>query len=234
MRERPPSLSVLPLEGPSRDTLADRAYQAIRVAIINQELEPGRYYSEAWLARVLGVSRTPTHYALLQLEVEGIVEIVAQRGFRLRRIPDSEYNEFYEVRILLETNVLHTLAPIADPPLIAALRDFLDRQRRVLENPIAFQDLDEGFHRFMAEAAGLARTASIIHSLRGILWIGTAHRPVRERASVLAEHTAIVDGLAAGDTQASVSALVRHLRNSQERRQRAADAVVPSPALRGT
>src|SRR5215469_101819 len=133
MRERPPSLSVLPLEGPSRDTLADRAYQAIRVTIINQELEPGRYSSEAWLARVLGVSRTPTHYALLQLEVEGIVEIVAQRGFRLRRIPDSEYNEFYEVRILLLTNVLQTLAPIADPPLVVALRDFLDRQRRVLE-----------------------------------------------------------------------------------------------------
>src|SRR2546421_6978229 len=112
MTERRPSLSsALRIDGASRDTLADRAYRSIRVAIINHELVPGRYYSEAWLAGLLGVSRTPTHYALLQLEIEGIVEIAAQRGFRLRDIPESEFNEFYEVRIILETNVLRKLEP---------------------------------------------------------------------------------------------------------------------------
>ena len=216
MSELPASLSGdLRIGSSPRETLADRAYRSIRVAIINQELVPDRYYSEAWLAGVLGISRTPTHYALLQLEIEGIVEIVAQRGFRLRRVPPSEYDEFYEVRILLETNVLQTLAPRMDPAILATLRDFLERQRRVVADPIAFQDLDEGFHRFMAESAGLHRTASIIHSLRGILWLGTAHRPAKERESVVRQHAAIVEGLAAGDAEAAVAALVEHMKSSQ-------------------
>ncbi|HXM55885.1 MAG TPA: GntR family transcriptional regulator [Candidatus Dormibacteraeota bacterium] len=218
MTERRPSLSSdLRIDGASRDTLADRAYRSIRMAIINHELVPGRYYSEAWLAGLLGVSRTPTHYALLQLEIEGIVEIAAQRGFRLRDIPESEFNEFYEVRMILETNVLQKLAPTVSDDVLTTLREFLDRQRRVVEDAIAFQDLDEGFHRFMAEAAGLYRTASIIHSLRGILWLGTAHRPADERAWVVEQHAAIVDGLAARDADAAVRALVHHLSSSQER-----------------
>ena len=77
-----PSASSTPgrlrLEPSGRDTLSDRAYRAIRAAIINRELETGHYYSEAWLAGILGVSRTPTHSALLQLEIEGVVEIFAQ------------------------------------------------------------------------------------------------------------------------------------------------------------
>jgi DNA-binding GntR family transcriptional regulator len=210
-----PALDRLRIDGPSRDTLADRAYRAIRVAIINQELVPDRYYSEAWLAGSLGVSRTPTHSALLQLEIEGLVEIVAQRGFRLRTIPESEYDEFYDVRILLETKVLRELAPRLTPAVVAALREILDQQLREVEDAITFQDLDEGFHRYMAEEAGLFRIASIIHSLRGILWLGTAHRPVAQREEVVRQHSAIVDGLEAGDTEAAVAALEHHLRSSQ-------------------
>src|SRR2546428_7437195 len=106
MPERHPAVtSDLRIDGSSRDTLADRAYRSIRMAIINHELVPGRYYSEAWLAGLLGVSRTPTHYALLQLVIEGIVEIAAQPWFPLRDIPESELNEFFDVRIILATNV---------------------------------------------------------------------------------------------------------------------------------
>ena len=218
MSERNPVVtSDLRVDGSSRDTLADCAYRSIRVAIINHELVPGRFYSEAWLAGLLGVSRTPTHYALLQMEIEGIVEIAAQRGFRVREVPESELHEFYDVRVILETNVLQRLAPKVDAGAVATLRDFLDRQRRAIEEPIQFQDLDEGFHRFMAEAAGLHRTASIIHSLRGILWLGTGHRPAAARAAVVDEHAAIVDGLQAHDAGRAVEALVRHLHSSQER-----------------
>ncbi|HEY4027390.1 MAG TPA: GntR family transcriptional regulator [Candidatus Dormibacteraeota bacterium] len=218
MTDPPPSISRdLRIDAHSRDTLSDRAYRSIRLAIINHELVPDRYYSEAWLAGSLGVSRTPTHYALLQLEIEGIVEIVAQRGFRLRRVPESEFNEFYQVRILLETNVLRRLAPAVGADVLATLHEYLDRQRRVVEDPISFQDLDEGFHRYMAEAAGLHRTAAIIHSLRGILWLGTAHRPTEERASVVEQHAAIVKGLDARDADAAVAALTHHLKSSRER-----------------
>jgi GntR family transcriptional regulator, rspAB operon transcriptional repressor len=223
-----PSASSTPgslrLEPSGRDTLSDRAYRAIRAAIINRELETGHYYSEAWLAGILGVSRTPTHSALLQLEIEGVVEIFAQRGFRLREIPDEEFDEFYEVRIILETNVLRTLCEKVDTGYVATLRELLDRQARAVADPALFLDLDEGFHRYMAEAAGLRRTAAIIHSLRGILWLGTTDRPDEQRASVVDDHRAIVEAVAAGDADAAVAALEHHLRRSAKARRAQAQA----------
>src|SRR5258708_17799940 len=104
MNERHPAvLSDLRIDGTSRDTLADRAYRSIRMAIIHHELVPGRYYSEAWLAGLLGVSRTPTHYALLQLEIEGIVEIATPRGLPPHAVPESQASEVSETPIILES-----------------------------------------------------------------------------------------------------------------------------------
>src|SRR5207237_9235828 len=113
-----------------------------------------------------------------------------QRGFRLRHVSQAEYIEFYDVRILLETNVLRTLAPKVTLDQVAKLREFLDRQWRVVEDASAFQDLDEGFHRFMAESAGLQRTAAILHSPRGLLWLGTSHRQAASRGAAAAQRPA--------------------------------------------
>ncbi|MBO0682673.1 MAG: GntR family transcriptional regulator [Candidatus Dormibacteraeota bacterium] len=209
--------SALRIYGPPRHTLADRAYQSIRVAIVNQELQPDRYYSEAWLAGEMGISRTPIHAALLQLEIEGMVQIEAQRGFRLRLISGEEHDEFFEIRLILEANVLRRLCPKADEDVIATLWELCDRQRRAIGEPVLFTDLDEGFHRYLAEAAGLHRTAAIIHSLRGLLWLGTAHRPTSERERAVTEHSAIVEAVAKRNAAAAVDALERHLRGSQQR-----------------
>ena len=64
--------------------------------------------------------------ALIELEREGLVEIVPQRGFRLRTISDGERREAFELRDLIETHVVRRLAKKATDADVAELRRIVD------------------------------------------------------------------------------------------------------------
>src|SRR4051794_41761969 len=68
-----------PLE---RDLLRDRAYHALRDAIVDGTLAPGERLRDAELTRWLGLSRTPVREALARLEVGGLGGAAPQRGPR--------------------------------------------------------------------------------------------------------------------------------------------------------
>ena len=203
--------SFLTVTSPRDDTLARRAYQAIRLAIMHGELQTGRLYSEAHLAQLLEVSRTPAREALRQLAAEGLVEIEPQRGFRLRTISRSEQIEFFCLRDLLEGYVVRTIGARVDPEELVPLEEIVEQQRRVIADQVEFINLDEQFHLAMARIAGLTRTAQIIATLRSVLWLlgaEAAYRPER-RDAVIAEHAAVVEALKQRDAERA-GALMRH------------------------
>jgi DNA-binding GntR family transcriptional regulator len=57
-----------------RTLLRDRAYEAIRDAIVAGELEPGAVVRDADLAERLGLSRAPVREAFSRLVDEGLLE----------------------------------------------------------------------------------------------------------------------------------------------------------------
>ena len=69
-----------PLE---RDLLQDRAYAAIRDAIVDGTLAPGERLRDQELCAWLGLSRTPVREALARLEQDGLVETAPQRFTRV-------------------------------------------------------------------------------------------------------------------------------------------------------
>lgn len=196
------------------DTLATQAYQAIRLALLRGQLRTDLFYSENSVALMLGISRTPAREALRQLETEGLIEVLPQRGFRVRRISAPELVEFYELRGMLESYVVRTLCQRIDERLISSLRHILERQQLAAEDVTEFIGLDEEFHLSMARMAGLQRTARIVASLRGVLWLmGTriVDNPLR-RTDVIGEHEAILDALERRDEQAAADAVTHHIR----------------------
>ena len=62
-----------------REFLVDKAYDALREAILRNFLKPGDQLSEASLSEQFGISRTPIREALKRLEKEGLVEISPRR-----------------------------------------------------------------------------------------------------------------------------------------------------------
>jgi DNA-binding GntR family transcriptional regulator len=129
----------------------------------------------------------------------------------------EDYGEFYALRELLEAFVVEKLCALANPLAIQLLRQIVDRQRLFVDDLGAFLQLDEEFHTSMAALADLPRTARIIASLRGIIWltgsqvIGTAAR----RQAVLVEHGQLLEALERRDSATAVAAITHHLRQTK-------------------
>jgi DNA-binding GntR family transcriptional regulator len=77
-------------------TLADRAYAALREAIISGELAPTERITERGLAERLSVSATPVREALRRLEQD---RLVVRRGPRLVQVADLDDKTAREVRL---------------------------------------------------------------------------------------------------------------------------------------
>ena len=63
-----------------RYSLRGRVFQAIREKILSGEYKHGLELRETALASEMGVSRTPVREALRQLELEGLVKIIPNKG----------------------------------------------------------------------------------------------------------------------------------------------------------
>src|SRR4051794_6181512 len=99
-----------------RDLLRDRAYVAIRDAIVNGTLQPGEKLKDQQLQAWLGLSRTPVREALSRLEQDGLVETAPQRFTRVAPLDRRAARDAFPV-----IAALHALAAeLAHPRLVAA------------------------------------------------------------------------------------------------------------------
>ncbi|MCC6377910.1 MAG: GntR family transcriptional regulator [Burkholderiales bacterium] len=89
--------------------LGDRVYRRLRESLGSHAIVPGQRLQEAALAVQLGVSRTPVREALARLESEGLIAADG-RSFTVPVLTDTDVDEIYELRELLEPAALAQVA----------------------------------------------------------------------------------------------------------------------------
>lgn len=77
----------------------DIAYNAIKVAILSGELEPGENLPEIEFSQKLGISRTPFREALNHLSYEGLVNIERYSGGKVTEFSEADIKETIELRV---------------------------------------------------------------------------------------------------------------------------------------
>ena len=82
--------------------LRDVVFNTLRQAILTGELKPGERLMEIYLAKKLGVSRTPIREAIRKLELEGLVTMIPRRGAEVAQITEKSMNDVLEVRRALD------------------------------------------------------------------------------------------------------------------------------------
>lgn len=109
-----------------RHSVRGQVLAALRTALVDGELAPGEVYSAPVLAERLGVSATPVREAMQQLSIEGAVEVVPNRGFRVTERSPRELAELAEVRAMIEVPVMLRLARTVPASRWAELRPLAD------------------------------------------------------------------------------------------------------------
>lgn len=83
-------------------TLGEFAYEQIKARIMNGQLEQGTVISELNLSEQLAISRTPVKNALYRLAMDGLVEIIPNKGYVVRQFSIKEIIEITQAREALE------------------------------------------------------------------------------------------------------------------------------------
>lgn len=199
-----------------RASVRGQILDALRAALVAGELTPGEVYSAPVLGERFGVSATPVREAMQQLALEGAVEVVPNRGFRVVERGARELAELAEIRALIEIPVVLRLARTLSAECWAKLRPLAEEAARAAASGCraSYGEADRAFHRAVLGLAGneqLVRIADDLH--RRSQWsLGGEPRP-RCRTGLMADaavHLALLDALAAQDLGAVQALLQEH------------------------
>jgi DNA-binding GntR family transcriptional regulator len=198
------------------EPLGRQAYRVLRRAIRNGIIRADRRYSEAELAKLLGVSRTPVREALKALERDGVLEPTTRKGYQLRTFDEGDVAELVVLRKLLERLTVSTLAQQAQPEDISKLEAAVERQAEHVDEPEQMVVLDEEFHLLIADLANLSRTGETLAGLRSAMAIilsGT--RGARTLSDeVVGEHRTLVAAIADGDPDRAAAIVEEHIEHA--------------------
>ncbi|HBY92505.1 MAG: GntR family transcriptional regulator [Ardenticatenaceae bacterium] len=212
--------ALIPIDRP--EGLTDLAYNAIRQAIIEHQLKPGESVSEASLAEMLNVSKTPVRESLIRLREVGLIVFDGNRGARIVDPTIETIKDAYEVREALEgfsvrLAFAHLTPEALDELELAAGRSI---ECAVEEDIAGFQEWDQQFHFGIATLAGNERlykllrdNSDLVRTFRQL----TVSRPLWATVECATAHQEIVTALRRRDQQGAVEGMQRHIQDVRNR-----------------
>lgn len=207
--------TIMGLSGIRRAPLREQARHELRSLITAGAITPGELHSIGSVAEQLGVSITPVREALLDLEGDGLVEMVRNRGFRVATLTDRDLDELVELRLLLEVPTVVRVAQMDPQPDLSELRAIAEQMVEHAENRDipAFLQLDREFHLGLLALGGNSRLVATVGLLRdqtrlyGIEQVAGTE----EFLHTADEHPELISLVAAGDAEQAGALMRRHL-----------------------
>lgn len=226
------SEKVLPLP-PSRQTLTDSVYEAVKELVMDQHIEPGARVNIDLVARQLNVSPTPVREALARLEMDGLVSKEPLRGYSVSPMLDMKtINDLYDLRRLLEPFAARRAAERRDKKTLSAMDHELADMRRTVETSggaagSSYQEYrdfawqDARFHEAIASTSGNSLLSDTLRRLRSHLHLYRLYHLYYSKTAIgtatLIEHEAIRAGIRDGDPDRAEAAMLDHIDRSRER-----------------
>ena len=199
-------------------SLSAKVFHSIREDILNGKYQANEELKEKNIGEELGVSRTPVREALRQLELEGLVHIIPNKGAFVENVTLKDIKDIYEIRTLLEGLCARWAAENITKEQLEELEEtvFLSDFHYSKENWDQTWVLDNRFHEIVYEACGSKELTRVLrdyhHYLQRIRRI-TLEQKERARAST-DEHRAIAEALKARDAATAEECAKLHIKNT--------------------
>ena len=145
------------------NALAEQVYLRLKSDIFDFRLLPGERFTETAMAALHEVSRTPMRDALYRLQREGYLDVEFRRGWQVRNLDFAQFDNFYDLRIVLECAALERICQMPDTPAeLEALKAIwlVPDDERENDGRVVAQ-LDEQFHTGLVSAAGNAELTRV-------------------------------------------------------------------------
>jgi DNA-binding GntR family transcriptional regulator len=203
----------------SLQTAPQAAAQALREAIISGELKGGdRVLEQKWSLR-LGIGQPTLREALRELEHQGLLRKLPQRGTYVAELSPDDYRRILEVRIPLESVAIgraaKRLTPESEKELTGLVMTMAGTGRDI--DVKSFHDCDVLFHRKIWELAGNEYLQDFLEMITFRLFVFSvvgrwpdAPNAMSERIAAVQQHLGILEGIRTGNSQLARQAYVKN------------------------
>lgn len=204
----------------SRQSLRDKAYDAIRLRINTLEYRPGAYINEAMICDELDIGRTPVHLAIERLALEGLVEVMPRKGVIVAPVSFDEMKQINETRRMIEPPAAALAARWATEAELKLLKQIGAATKKVAPHDTkSLMDLDRELHTTIADATRNRVLAAVLKGLheRSLRNWYISLSDARQRETVGEEHAEIIDRIVARDPDGAERVMIAHIDSFKRR-----------------
>ena len=201
-------------------SLRGRVFHKLREDILSGKYEENEELKEVAIGEELGVSRTPVREAFRQLELEGLIQIMPNKGAYVTGITEKDVKDIYMIRSLLEGLCARWATEHITREQMEEMEEniYLSKFHAQKGHLDQLAELDNRFHDIMYEACN---SKILEHQLKDF------HQYVlRVRRKTLAsknrgpksneEHEEILQAIKAGDGERAEQLANRHMINAYD------------------
>jgi len=197
---------------PSRETLQQRVYGELRMALMRGEFTPGRSLTIRALASALRTSSMPVREALRQLVTERALEMLANRSFGVPRLSRERYQDILRARVEVEGFAASEAATRIGKPQLDRLRDVNLEMRAASDrgDRLRFISCNQEFHFTVYRAAESNTLIPLIETLwlQAGPYVGCLYSDGLDPVVNLGHHEGLITALRRKDPAKSRAMLV--------------------------
>jgi DNA-binding GntR family transcriptional regulator len=203
-----------------RMSLPEALADSLRERIISGEFHEGDQIRQETVAGEYKVSRMPVREALRQLEASGLVELQTHKGAVVKILPLAEIAELFDLRVLLECDVLRRAVPQMTDADLQRSSSLLAQLEAAYEKRdiAAWGAMNSAYHESLYAPSGRTRSLAMIRILNMQTDRYIRMQLVVTRAIARAEedHREILRLCQARETDEVVRFLEQHIRSARQ------------------
>jgi len=193
----------------------------LRIEILAEQMRPGEKLTEQLICKQFSVSRTPVREALKNLEAEGLIEMIPNRGAFVVGISKDDMRDLYVIRMQNEIQAIRWAIERRTKEEMESIEESLDFMRFYTGRGDAkrMRSINVGFHKRIAAASHNRIIANSLSKIQDYTRYSRHVLPYRETdlAIILSEHEAIFAAFKSNDPEAGALSMKKHIENSLKR-----------------
>jgi len=202
--------------------LSNSLLNKLQKDILTGKLKAGEKLTEQELCKTYGVSRTPVREALRQLETDGLVENILNRGAFVVGMSEQDYEDMFELRKAYEIQAVKwAIERITEEEMEKLEETFEFMEFYTLRNDVEkMLTINTGFHQVIYEASHNRMLKKLLSSYQTFLKYKGMESVYDDDylQTVLEEHRAIFKAFKDRDVKAGAEAMERHIGSAKIRR----------------
>lgn len=207
-------------EKTNQGTLSDSIVTLLRDRILTEVYKDGQKLNEVALATELNISRTPVREAFKQLESEGLVVSIPNKGVYVKAFTPRDIDDMFEIRIALEGLAIELAIDRMDEKHLSRIQEVYDLMEfyTFKKDQDKISELNILYHETIYEATQSPYFEQVLKDIHYYVSVTSslAIKSKQRYKTSITEHKAILDAIIEGDSTKAKETMQKHIKHTQQ------------------